>query len=55
MQEIFTFQRTGVGQDGTVKGNFPATGVYPRFAERLRVYGVGLPDETFDPARHFEA
>jgi pilus assembly protein CpaF len=25
------------------------------FAERLRVYGVGLPDETFDPARHFEA
>ncbi|MFW6165040.1 MAG: CpaF family protein [Ralstonia sp.] len=55
MQEIFTFQRTGVGQDGTVKGNFHATGVYPRFAERLRVYGVGLPDETFDPARHFEA
>nr|WP_296225439.1 CpaF family protein [Ralstonia sp. UBA689] len=54
MQEIFTFQRTGVMQDGTVKGNFHATGVYPRFAERLRVYGVGLPDETFDPARQFE-
>lgn len=55
MQEIFTFQRTGVGQDGAVKGHFRATGVYPRFAERLRVYGVGLPDETFDPARHYEA
>lgn len=54
MQEIFTFQRTGVGQDGTVRGHFRATGVYPRFAERLRVYGVGLPDETYDPARRFE-
>ena len=55
MQEIFTFQRTGVAQDGSVKGHFRATGVYPKFAERLRVFGVGLPDETFDPARHFEA
>lgn len=55
MQEIFTFQRTGIGQDGSVKGHFRATGVYPKFAERLRVFGVGLPDETFDPARHFEA
>lgn len=54
MQEIFTFQRTGIAQDGTVKGHFRATGVYPKFAERLRVFGVGLPDETFDPARHFE-
>ncbi|WP_260392923.1 CpaF family protein [Ralstonia sp. SET104] len=55
MQEIFTFQRTGIAQDGAVKGHFRATGVYPKFAERLRVFGVGLPDETFDPARHFEA
>ena len=55
MQEIFTFQRTGIAQDGSVKGHFRATGVYPKFAERLRVFGVGLPDETFDPARHFEA
>ncbi|MGT2427773.1 CpaF family protein [Cupriavidus basilensis] len=55
MQEIFTFQRTGVAQDGTVSGHFRATGVYPKFAERLRVFGAGLPDETFDPARRFEA
>jgi len=53
-QEIFTFQRSGVQQDGTVKGYFRATGVYPKFAERLRVFGVGLPDETFDPAKRFE-
>ena len=54
MQEIFTFQRTGIAQDGSVKGLFRATGVYPKFAERLRVFGVGLPDETFDTQRHFE-
>ncbi|MCY1220062.1 putative conjugal transfer protein [compost metagenome] len=54
MQEIFTFQRTGVDKDGTVRGNFRATGVYPKFAERLRVFGVGLPDETYDPAKRFE-
>jgi pilus assembly protein CpaF len=53
-QEIFTFQRTGVAEDGTVRGHFRATGVYPKFAERLRVFGVGLPDETYDPARRFE-
>jgi pilus assembly protein CpaF len=54
MQEIFTFQRTGVDKDGTVHGHFRATGVYPKFAERLRVFGVGLPDETYDPARRVE-
>ncbi|QOT77292.1 CpaF family protein [Cupriavidus basilensis] len=54
MQEIFTFQRTGVAQDGTVNGHFRATGVYPKFAERLRVFGVGLPDETYDPAKRFD-
>ncbi|UIF86853.1 CpaF family protein [Cupriavidus sp. UYPR2.512] len=54
MQEVFTFQRTGVDKDGTVRGNFRATGVYPKFAERLRVFGVGLPDETYDPAKRYE-
>ncbi|WP_029045781.1 CpaF family protein [Cupriavidus sp. amp6] len=54
MQEIFTFQRSGVDKDGTVRGHFRATGVYPKFAERLRVFGVGLPDETYDPAHRYE-
>ncbi|WP_454751611.1 CpaF family protein [Cupriavidus necator] len=54
MQEIFTFQRTGVDKDGTVRGHFRATGVYPKFSERLRVFGVGLTDETFDPAKRYE-
>ena len=37
MQEIFVFQQTGVADDGAVQGHFCATGVRPRFADRLRV------------------
>jgi len=49
MQEIFSFKQTGVGTDGAVQGHFSATGVRPRFGERLRTFGVTLPDDMFDP------
>ncbi len=49
MQEIFCFKQTGVGNDGAVQGYFSATGVRPRFGERLRTFGVTLPDDMFDP------
>lgn len=54
MQEIFTFRQTGVGADGTVEGYFQATGVRPKFTDRLRSYGVILPDAMFDPTRHLQ-
>ncbi|MDE1181676.1 CpaF family protein [Paraburkholderia sp.] len=54
MQEIFTFKRTGVAQDGTIKGYFCATGVRPKFCDRLAGFGIALPDQIFDPARHHE-
>jgi pilus assembly protein CpaF len=53
MQEIFAFRQTGVNADGAVEGYFHATGVRPRFTERLRAYGVRLPDAMFDPTRQF--
>jgi len=49
MQEIFSFKQTGLGTDGAVQGHFSATGVRPRFGERLRTFGVSLPDDMFDP------
>jgi pilus assembly protein CpaF len=55
MQEVFTFKRTGVDPQGTVRGYFCATGVRPKFVERLHAFGINLPDELFDPARRFEA
>jgi len=51
MQEIFSFKQTGVDPQGDVEGHFQATGVRPKFADRLRSFGVVLPDAMFDPTR----
>jgi pilus assembly protein CpaF len=54
MQEIFTYRQTGVAADGQVQGYFQATGVRPRFTNRLLSYGVQLPDDLFDPTRQLQ-
>ncbi|CAE6692132.1 MULTISPECIES: CpaF family protein [Paraburkholderia] len=54
MQEIFTFKRTGVDENGMIKGYFCATGVRPKFCDRLAGFGITLPDQMFDPARRLE-
>jgi len=54
MQEIFAFKRSGVDKNGSVRGCFCATGVRPKFAERLQAFGIHLPDELYDPSRRYE-
>ena len=54
MQDIFTFKQTGVDTEGAVKGYFQASGVRPRFMERLKSRGIVLPDALFDPSRRME-
>ncbi|HEX8601185.1 MAG TPA: CpaF family protein [Pseudoduganella sp.] len=54
MQEIFHFEQTGVDTAGKVQGHFYATGVRPRFSERLKMFGMPVPDSAFDPDRVFE-
>ncbi|AGG33212.1 Type II secretion system protein E [beta proteobacterium CB] len=51
LQEIFKFEQTGVAPDGTVLGRFRATGIRPRFADRLIARGAPLADYLFDPDR----
>jgi pilus assembly protein CpaF len=48
MQDIFTFQKRGIRENGEVLGNFMATGVRPKCAERLLVSGVHLPTDMFE-------
>ena len=48
MQEIFQFERKGMDKDGKVIGRFRPTGVRPRFAERLKAYGMQLPRVFFE-------
>lgn len=54
MQEIFNFHQTGIGEAGAVLGHFAATGIRPRFSDRLRAYGVPMPDTLFDPLQRYE-
>ncbi len=54
MQDIFTYEQTGVASDGTVHGHFRATGIRPRFIDRLRVHGIEVSDELFDPTQIYE-
>jgi pilus assembly protein CpaF len=48
MQEIFQFERTGIDPQGQVVGRFRATGIRPRFAERLKACGLQLPRVFFE-------
>src|SRR5215471_11107139 len=48
MQDIFTFDRKGLDEHGKVRGTFRATGVRPRFAERLATAGCRLRTAIFE-------
>lgn len=48
MQEIFSFEKKGIGPDGKVIGVFKPSRIRPRFLERLRVAGIILPPSIFE-------
>ena len=47
MQDIFLFRKRGVRETGEVLGEFVATGIRPKFAERLLVSGIHFPISMF--------
>ena len=55
MQEIFRFDQTGLASDGAVQGHFSATGIRPKFMQRLLSRGIRLQDGVFDPIAHRSA
>ncbi len=48
MQDIFIYDRQGVDEDGRVVGRFKATGIRPKFADRLQAYGIKLSSLLFE-------
>jgi pilus assembly protein CpaF len=50
MQDIFRFEKRGIGPNGRVLGRFYATGVTPRFAEKITASGFAVPNSLFDMA-----
>jgi pilus assembly protein CpaF len=48
MQDIFKFEKKGIGPDGRVLGDFQPTGVRPWFMEKLKVSGFDVPPHLFE-------
>ncbi len=51
MQDIFVFRKSGIAEDGKVMGQYVATGIRPKFADRLAVSGVALSADLFREGR----
>jgi len=50
LQDIFVFEKRGLSADGRVLGRFAATGIRPKFYEKLLAAGIRLRAELFDEA-----
>ncbi len=48
LQDIFIFEKRGVSPDGHVVGRFAATGIRPKFYEKLLSAGIRLRADLFD-------
>jgi pilus assembly protein CpaF len=48
LQDIFVFEKRGLTPDGKVIGRFAATGIRPKFYEKLLAAGIRLSPELFD-------
>jgi pilus assembly protein CpaF len=48
MQDIFVFEKLGLSPGGRVMGRFAATGILPKFNEKLVAAGIRLPVDLFD-------
>jgi pilus assembly protein CpaF len=47
-QDIFVFEKAGIGPNGSVQGRFRATGIRPKCTERINAAGLRLPIDMFD-------
>jgi pilus assembly protein CpaF len=54
LQDIFVFEKKGIGEDGKVLGRFRATGIRPKFADKLEMAGIKLPQDLFSAEKLYE-
>jgi pilus assembly protein CpaF len=54
LQEIFTFQQTGLDDQRKVHGIFKASGIRPKFVERFKALGIQCNPDIFDPEKIYE-
>jgi pilus assembly protein CpaF len=51
LQEIFSFEQTGVDRDGRVKGRFISRGIRPKFIDKFKAFGIPVHNDLFDPSK----
>jgi len=54
LQDLFVFEKKGLDKDGRVLGQFRATGIRPKFSERLEMAGIEVPEDLFATDRYYE-
>jgi pilus assembly protein CpaF len=47
-QDIFIYEKVGIGEDGRVRGRFRATGIRPKCADKIMASGRTLPIDMFE-------
>jgi pilus assembly protein CpaF len=52
MQDIFTFEQTGIDEDGRVLGRLRPTGIRPRCMDRLKTFGFEMSSDAFTDGPH---
>jgi pilus assembly protein CpaF len=54
LQDIFVFEKRGIDKDGKVLGGFRATGIRPKFADKLEMAGIEVPEDLFITTKSYE-
>jgi pilus assembly protein CpaF len=54
LQEIFSFEQTGVDKEGRLKGRFVSRGIRPKFIDKFKAFGIPIPRDLFDPDKVYE-
>jgi pilus assembly protein CpaF len=48
LQDVFVFEKRGLNPDGRVVGRFAATGIRPKFTDKLLAAGIRMRPDLFD-------
>jgi pilus assembly protein CpaF len=54
LQDVFVFEQQGIDPEGRVVGRFHATGIRPKFADKLEIAGIKLPEDLFFAHKYYE-
>jgi len=48
VRDVFLFERVGLSETGKVQGRFRSSDKLPKVLERLKIYGIEVPQSVFD-------